>query len=168
MYQSRSIRDLTEMSLLAALIIVTGSFKIPGPFPGTEFQLSAPLGVAIAAVFGFRKYFVAGIIASTLMFALGAHNIINVAVSIIFRLVAGGMVGLLGSGWPVIVIAGPVGSAAARLALAGLVGKAAVVLVAGAVPGMIYTALAAWPLTKILQRIVSCVPGGRSYGTRKL
>ena len=39
---------------------MSGSFKIPGLVPGTEFQLSAPIAVAICGVFGFKKYIIAG------------------------------------------------------------------------------------------------------------
>ena len=50
-----SIRFLTETALLGALITITGAIKLPGLLPGTEFQLSAPLAVAICAAFGFKK-----------------------------------------------------------------------------------------------------------------
>ena len=53
------IVDVCETALLAALIGVSGSFKIPGLVPGTEFQLSAPIAVAICGVFGFKKYIIA-------------------------------------------------------------------------------------------------------------
>ena len=56
--------DCCETALLAVLIAVSGTFRIPGIVPGTEFQLSAPIAVAVCGVFGFKKYIIAGILAS--------------------------------------------------------------------------------------------------------
>jgi len=163
----KSARDLTELALLSASILVVGSIKLPGLIPGAEFQLSAPLAVAIAANFGFARYLTAGVVASLLCLMLGTHNLLNVAVAMIFRVVAGGTVGLLGSRPIVIALAGPLGSIAARLALSLLVGKAAWALVAAAVPGMIFTVLTAYPLTRIMQRVLAQIGGpaaGRKAG----
>lgn len=146
-------RWLTEVALLAALIAVTGSFKLPGPIPGTEFQLSAPLAVAVAATFGFVKYIAAGMIASAISLILGTQNLLNVFVAMVFRVVAGGLIAVLGPSFPVVALAGPAGSFAARLALSGLVGKALAPLLWAALPGMLYTAVAAWPLTGVFGRI---------------
>lgn len=41
------IYSLVELSLLAALISVTGFIKFPAGFPGAEFQLSAPIAVTV-------------------------------------------------------------------------------------------------------------------------
>lgn len=60
-----------------------------------------------------------------------------------------------GTAWPVVTLAGPVGSAIARLALSGLLGKAVIPVLAAAVPGMIYTTVTAWPLTLLLKRVKS-------------
>ena len=43
-------REMTEIALLTGLITLSGAFKIPSLFPGTEFQLSAPIAVAICVV----------------------------------------------------------------------------------------------------------------------
>lgn len=150
---SSNVRRLTETALLVTLISVTGAVKLPGLVPGTEFQLSAPLAVAICAVFGFKRYITAGILASVISLALGTSNLLNVFIAMIFRLTVGGMLTAFGTSWPVISIAGPVGSAIARLALGGLLGKAAIPLVIAAIPGMVYTAIAAWPLTILLVRV---------------
>jgi hypothetical protein len=150
---SGNVRRLTETALLVTLISVTGAVKLPGLVPGTEFQLSAPLAVAICAVFGFKRYITAGILASVISLALGTSNLLNVFIAMIFRLTVGGMLTAFGTSWPVITIAGPVGSAVARLALGGLLGKAAIPLVIAAIPGMVYTAIAAWPLTILLVRV---------------
>ena len=146
-------RSLTETALLTALICITSAVKLPGLFPGTEFQLSAPLAVAICAVFGFRRYIVAGVLASVISLALGTSNLLHVFIAMVFRLTVGGTLTLLGTSWPVVTLAGPLGSVVARLALGGLIGKAALPLVIAAIPGMMYTALAAWPLTMLLTRV---------------
>lgn len=148
-------RWLTETALLTALITVTGAVKLPGIIPGTEFQLSAPLAVAVCAVFGFGKYITAGILSSLIGLMLGTQTIINVMIAMIFRLTVGGIIAVMGTAWPVVVLAGPVGSTVARLALGGIIGKAAVPLVLAAVPGMIYTAIAVWPLVQLLKRVKS-------------
>ena len=67
--------DIAQISLLACFIIIAGSFKIPTGIPGSEFQLSAPVAVAIAVVFGFKRYFLAGIIAeSSITFTWPSYN----------------------------------------------------------------------------------------------
>jgi len=148
-------RWITEIGLLTALITVTGAVKLPGLIPGTEFQLSAPLAVAICAVFGFAKYILAGVLSSVIGLILGTQTILNVFIAMVFRLTVGGILGVLGTAWPVVVLAGPVGSAAARLAMGGLLGKAVIPLLMAAIPGMVYTAVAAWPLTLMLKKVKS-------------
>jgi hypothetical protein len=147
------VRWLSETGLLAALIFLTGSVKLPGLIPGTEFQLSAPLAVAICAVFGFRQYITAGVIASIIGLALGTQNFLNVFIAMVFRLTVGGVLAVGGTSWPVVVLAGPIGSTLARLSLGAVIGKAAIPLIIAAVPGMVYTALAAWPFTLLLKRV---------------
>lgn len=161
--EREKLRWMTETALLAVLITVTGAVKMPGLVPGTEFQLSAPLAVAICAAFGFRKYIVAGCIASAVGLLLGTQTVVNVAVAMIFRLSVGALLGGLGTSWPVVVIAGPIGSTVARLALGGLIGKAALPLVLAALPGMAYTAMAAWPLTLLLRKVKSQIEGAGTH-----
>ena len=146
-------RMLTETALLTALITVTGAIKLPGFIPGTEFQLSAPLAVAICAVFGFTKYITAGVLSSLIGLILGTQTILNVFIAMIFRVIVGIVIGLGGTSLPIVAIAGPVGSSIARLALSGILGKAAIPLLLAAVPGMIYTAIGAYPLTLLLKRV---------------
>lgn len=148
-------RWLVETALLAALITVTGIFKIPGLVPGTEFQLSAPLAVAICVVFGFTKYIIAGMISSLVGLILGTQNLFNVAIALIFRLSVGIILAVFGHSKPVIILAGPVGSFIARLAVGGLLGKAAIPLVIAALPGMLYTALTVLPLVMLFKRVKS-------------
>lgn len=144
---------LVEWSLLATLISVTGFIKFPAGFPGAEFQLSAPIAVAITAVFGFRSYFIAGIISSTILFSMGMHTILNIEVAFVFRLVAGGLVALLRPSIPVLLLAGPLGSIAARLALSFTLGVPYLTLLVPAIPGMIFTAVTVIPLVKMLKRV---------------
>lgn len=146
-------RMLTETALLTALITVTGAIKLPGFIPGTEFQLSAPLAVAVCAVFGFTKYLTAGVLSSLIGLILGTQTILNVFIVMVFRITVGMVIGIFGTSWPVLALAGPLGSSAARLSLGGILGKAVIPLLIAAVPGMIYTAIAAWPLTLLLKRV---------------
>ena len=136
---SEKIHDLTEIALLAALITITGAIKLPSLFPGMEFQLSAPLAVAICVVFGFKKYILAGLLSSAAGLLLGTHNLFNVAIAMQFRLVVGAMIALLGRRLWVIALAGPMGTLIARLTLSLALGKAASALVLAALPGMIFT-----------------------------
>lgn len=149
----RPVRQSAETGLLAAFIFVTGAIKLPGLMPGTEFQLSAPLAVAICAVFGFRRYITAGLIASMIGLMLGSQNFLHVFIAMVFRLTVGGVLAVAGTSWPVVAVAGPLGSAVARLALGAIIGSAAIPLVVAAVPGMVYTAFAAWPLTLLLRKV---------------
>lgn len=50
-----TVMDCCETALLAVLIAVSGTFRIPGIVPGTEFQLSAPIAVAICGVLDLRN-----------------------------------------------------------------------------------------------------------------
>lgn len=153
-----STYDLAQISLLACLIIVTGMFKIPTGIPGSEFQLSAPIAVAIAAVFGFKRYF-QGIIASLILFLLGIHSILNVEISMIFRLTVGLIIVLLGTSIPVLVVAGPIGTMVARLGLAFTLGTPFLPLFVLAIPGMVITAVSVYPITKMLHAINKKVAG---------
>jgi thiamine transporter ThiT len=65
---------LCEIAILVAMISILGSIKIPNIIPGIEFQLSAPLAVAICSVFGFKKYIISGILSSVICLALGTQN----------------------------------------------------------------------------------------------
>lgn len=146
-------RTVTDLALLTALITITGAIKIPSFIAGAEFQLSAPLAVAICAVYGFSSYITAGILSSLIGLILGLQNILNVSIAMVFRLTVGGLLCLLGTSRPVLMIAGPIGSALARLPLGLWIGQAIIPLLAAALPGMAFTAAAAVPLTRLLQRV---------------
>lgn len=149
----KSTRRLTETALLAAFITVSGAIKIPGIVPGTEFQLSAPLAVAVCSVFGFTQYITAGILSSAAGLLLGTQNLMQVGIAFIFRLTAGGILLLFRNRWLAVLAAGPIASAAARVVLANLLGLAALPLIAAALPGMVYTVTAVWPLTLLLRKV---------------
>lgn len=152
---SEKIHDLTEIALLAALITITGAIKLPSLFPGMEFQLSAPLAVAICVVFGFKKYILAGLLSSAAGLLLGTHNLFNVAIAMQFRLVVGAMIALFGRRLWVIALAGPMGTLVARLTLSLALGKAASALVLAALPGMIFTLLAAPVMVRVLKKVTA-------------
>ena len=155
---SEKVHDLTEVALLAALITITGAIKLPSLLPGMEFQLSAPLAVAICVVFGFKKYIVAGLLSSMAGLILGTHNLFNVAIAMQFRLVVGAMIALFGRRLWVVALAGPLGTLTARLTLSLVVGKAASALVLAALPGMIFTLFAAPVLVRVLQKVTRLRP----------
>ncbi len=127
--------------------------KIPMGLPGAEFQLSAPIAVPIAAVFGFKRYLMAGIIASIIMFLLGLHTIVNVEISMIFRITVGLILVIFGKRLPVVVLAGPIGTTAARFGLALTLDVPFLALLIPTIPGMIITAIAAWPLKQLMERV---------------
>lgn len=155
--------EMTRICMLASLIALTGMIKIPSPIPGSEFQLSAPIAIAIAIVYGFRRYITAGILASLIMFMTGLHTIINVEISMVFRLVAGGIISSFGHSIPVIVLAGPLGTIAGRLVLANTLNIDVWPLILAAIPGMIFTMILVVPATKILARTSKVViPNDRS------
>lgn len=90
------IREISEIALLAAFIAVSGAFKLPSFIPGSEFQLSAPIAVAICGVFGIKKYLLAGILASAGGLLLGTQTIFNVLIAMLFRIVVALLYAVLG------------------------------------------------------------------------
>ena len=140
-----SMKELTTIALLGVLILISGSFKIPSPIAGGEFQLSAPIAVLICACFGFKRYIIA------------MHNIINVLVQMVFRVVAGGTMALLGTNLLTVAVSGPLGTFAARLVLWQVTGVNWMVLTAAAFPGMIFTAVAAGAFYKPAKQLLTKV-----------
>ena len=108
---------LCEIAILVAMISILGSIKIPNIIPGIEFQLSAPLAVAICSVFGFKKYIISGILSSVICLALGTQNILNVAIAMQFRLIVGLLLYLAQNHLYMIIFAGPIASLIARFSL---------------------------------------------------
>ena len=145
-------RDYTITALLAVLIAVSGTFRIPGIVPGTEFQLSAPIAVAICGVFGFKKYIIAGVLASLIGLSLGTATLLNVAIQMTFRLGVGAFWLISGSNKPFYIFSGPIGTSLARVAMYFLLGKGLTLMLIAAAPGMVFTAATAWIFGKILSR----------------
>lgn len=153
-------RALTETALLAALLFAAGLLRLPSPVPGSEFQLSAPLAVALCGVFGFKRYFAAGLLASALSLLSGTAAAPHALVALTFRLAVGAVYGLLGAGRLFYLLAGPAGTLAARAVLAALLGGGFPALVLAAFPGMALTAAAALPMARLLRRGRAAVPVG--------
>lgn len=147
-------KDLTVMAMLAAVLAILGTFKIPAIIPGAEFQLSAPFALCIAACFGFRRYFTIGILASAINLLLGTHNILNVTIALVFRLIAGGMIAILGAKPAVLIISGPVGTAAGRLLLALIMHTSPIPLLAAAAPGMLITAVLTPIMYPVMRKVL--------------
>lgn len=146
-------RTICEIAALTAMLTILGAVKLPSFFPGAEFQLSAPLAVAVCAAFGFKRYIIAGTLSSFIGLILGSQNLLHVVIALIFRGVVGIIIGIGGESAWILRIAGPVASMVSRSILGIVVGKAVFPLILVAIPGMVYTALAAVPLTKRLRRI---------------
>lgn len=148
------LRDLIVTALLAVFLVLLGSLKIPGLIPGSEFQLSAPIAVVMIFLFGFKRYFLAGLVASGIDLLLGTATIFNVLVALVFRLTLGTFVALGGRNVITIIFGGPVGSICARLALAGALNVPAEPLLLAALPGMLSTALVVLPLYITIYRLL--------------
>ena len=149
------VRQITEIGILTAMITILGAVKIPNIVPGIEFQLSAPLAVAVCAVFGFKKYIISGCLSSLIGLALGTQNLLNVAIAMQFRLVVGFLLWICKNHMLGIVLSGPIASTLARLTLSIYVGKGALAMIMLAVPGMIFTAVMAPVMTAIFHKIVN-------------
>lgn len=145
--------DLTQIALLAAFITISGAIKIPSIIPGAEFQLSAPLAVAICYAFGFKVYLIAGVLSSIVGLIMGTHTLFNVAIAMLFRLSVALTMFAVGRNKLSLIVAGPIASTLARLSIALFLDKLAYALVVAAIPGMIYTALLSVPLSMVLERI---------------
>ena len=154
MHNQINVRELTTLALLTAFITISGALKLPGFFPGTEFQLSAPIAVAICGVFGIKKYLIAGILSSLLGLILGTQIIFSVMIAMIFRVVVALVFYFIGDSKVFYIISGPLGTFIARLCMSVIVGKAAMLLIIAALPGMVYTALSAIFFAAVLKRIV--------------
>lgn len=153
-----SIRTICEIGILAAMIGITGAIKLPNVIPGVDFQLSAPLAVAICAVFGFKRYIIAGCLASLISLLLGTQNLLNVAIAMQFRLIAGAVLYLGRNTIWSQIIAGPIASIMARLTLGLIFGKLAYAMILMAVPGYIFTAIFSPILVKVLGKVRRAVP----------
>ena len=152
------MQDLTTTALLAVLILLSGSMKIPSPVAGGEFQLSAPIAVLICALFGFKRYILAGVLASALGMMLGIHTIFSVIIQMSFRVVTGAVMALGGTNLLTVIISGPLGTLFARIVMWQITGVSWIALTAAAAPGMVFTAVGAGlmykPTEKLLHRVI--------------
>ena len=148
------MQQLTTTALLGVVILLSGSMKIPSPVAGGEFQLSAPIAVLICACFGFKRYIIAGLLASALGMMLGIHNIFSVIIQMCFRVVAGGTMALMGTNLLTVIVSGPLGTLFARIVMWQVTGVSWLVLTAAAAPGMIFTAVTAGVLYKPAQKLL--------------
>lgn len=153
------IRSLTLTAILAVLIAISGMIKLPS-IAGGEFQMSAPIAITIVACFGFRRYITAGIVASLINLMLGTHTILNVTVSFVFRFVAGGVIAFFGANPLALAISGPLGTGCGRIVLAGILKTDVLVLMVSALPGMIFTAVAANVIYPVVYGMVQSGPYG--------
>ncbi|WP_042277740.1 hypothetical protein [Faecalimicrobium dakarense] len=151
-------KEITLVALLSIIIAISGTFKLPGLIPGTEFQMSAPIAIGICATFGFKKYITSGIIASFINLIMGTHTILNVVVAMVFRVVAGGIISYLGTGILIVSLVGPIGTFVGRLVMSFIVGTPLKALVIAATPGMIYTLLSSYSIYKVIKSIVEKTP----------
>ena len=152
------MHDLTTTALLAVLILLSGSMKIPSPVAGGEFQLSAPIAVLICALFGFKRYILAGVLASALGMMLGIHTIFSVIIQMSFRVVTGAVMALGGTNLLTVIISGPLGTLFARIVMWQITGVSWIALTAAAAPGMVFTAVGAGlmykPAQKLLHKVI--------------
>lgn len=148
------MQQLTTTALLGVIILLSGSMKIPSPVAGGEFQLSAPIAVLICACFGFKRYIIAGLLASALGMMLGVHNIFSVIIQMCFRVVAGGTMALMGTNLLTVIVSGPLGTLFARIIMWQVTGVSWLALTAAAAPGMIFTAVTAGVLYKPAQKLL--------------
>ena len=147
-----SARELASDAILSVLLLITGMFKIPSFLPGAEFQISAPFAVAIAKNFGFKRYLMIGIASSFCGFAVGVQNLLNIAVAMIYRIVAGAILALYKDSKFAVIISGPCGTLLSRIILAQLTGADMRLLILYALPGMVFTAVTAPVLVKAAAR----------------
>lgn len=159
---SLMVKNLALDGIMAALLFLTGLFKIPSFIPGTEFQLSAPYAVAIAKTRGFVRYLLIGVAASIVGFCLGLQNIYNVITAMVYRVVAGAIIAAFPNSKVAVIVSGPCGSLACRVVL-GLILHASIgALILFAVPGMIFTAITAPIITKLVEKLLGQLSRNRA------
>lgn len=148
------IREMAVDGVLTAILVILGMIKLPSIIPGTEFQLSAPYAVCIAVLVGFKRYLGIGICSSVIQLMLGTHTIWNVAVAMVFRVVAGSILSLTKNNRCGIYLAGPLGTIAARGFMAVLMHVPFWPLVIAAAPGMVFTVIGVVVVLPVMRRIL--------------
>ncbi|HCT8977651.1 TPA: QueT transporter family protein [Staphylococcus aureus] len=147
-------KDITQISVIAAILTILAVLKIPSIIPGLDFQLSAPAALLILAFFGIKKYFLGGLLSSVLLLIFGVFNPINVIISIIFRVIAIAIavVYLLKINVLSLVLASVLGSLVSRLLLSIILNLPVWVVLLNAIPGVIFTLIVAIPLYLTLRK----------------
>lgn len=102
--------------------MLSSIIKLPSVFLGAEFQMSAPISVFIAMLFGPEIYIIAGIIASFLSFFLGISNIYGVIVALVFRFGVIVFIGIIKNKNICLIFSGSFGSILSRIVLSKLLG----------------------------------------------
>ena len=148
------IKKMVLISILAAIITVSGMFKIPSPIAGGEFQMSAPIAVTIAMLFGFKVYLIAGIVSSIASLMMGTATFYSVVIAMTFRIVVGLVVYFIGANKISVIISGPLGTATARFVLSLIMKVNFFALLIGAVPGMIFTMITSYIIYSQMYKIM--------------
>ena len=151
---SLMVKNLAIDGVMAALLFLMGLFKIPAFLPGTEFQISAPYAVAIAKNRGFAKYLLIGIAASIVGFCLGLQNIYHVITAMIYRVVVGAIIAVFPDSRVAAVVSGPCGSFVSRVVLGLILHTSIGTLLLFAAPGMMFTAITAPIITKLMEKLL--------------
>ena len=141
-------KDITQISVIAAILTILAVLKIPSIIPGLDFQLSAPAALLILAFFGIKKYFLGGLLSSLLLLVFGVFN----PISIIFRVIAIAVVYLLKINVLSLVLASVLGSLVSRLLLSIILNLPVWVVLLNAIPGVIFTLIVAIPLYLTLRK----------------
>ena len=152
-----TVKAMATDGIMSVLLLVTGILRLPSLIPGAEFQLSAPFAVSIAKNLGFKRYLIIGIVASTCGFLLGLQNIFNITIAMIYRIVAGSIVSIWKNRKIALVVSGPCGTLVSRIVLAFLLHTDMWLLILYALPGMIFTAMAAPLITEFVKKILGSI-----------
>ena len=144
-------KDITQISVIAAILTILAVLKIPSIIPGLDFQLSAPAALLILAFFGIKSTF-RWALSSVLLLIFGVFNPINVIISIIFRVIAIAVVYLLKINVLSLVLASILGSLVSRLLLSIILNLPVWVVLLNAIPGVIFTLIVAIPLYLTLRK----------------
>ncbi|MET3616856.1 hypothetical protein ABID14_000481 [Peptoniphilus olsenii] len=139
-------KNITFIPILAVVIMLSSIIKLPSIFPGAEFQMSAPISVLIAMLFGAKIYITAGVLASFLSFTLSISNVYGIVVALVFRIGVIVFIMLVKNKNLCLIFSGAFGSLLSRIVLSKIVGVSFISLLLPAIPGMIMTGI----ISKIL------------------
>lgn len=149
------IEKITIIPILAVIIMLSSIIKLPSVFLGAEFQMSAPISVFIAMLFGPQIYIIAGVLASFLSFSLGISNIYGIIVVLVFRFGVITFIWIIKNKNICLIFSGAFGSILSRIVLSNLLGVSFISLIIPALPGMILTGIFARLLYEKLHLILN-------------